>query len=95
MKELLHRIHLSPDRPIRLPYSHMPLAHYHKLRQVLSEMEEHEIICKSSSELSSLLVLVWKKNGDLSFCVDYRWLNACTTKDGHPLPHKVDCLAVI
>ncbi len=84
-KDLFHRIHLADDRHVRLPYRRVPPAHYHKLRQVLSEMEEHEIIRKSSSEWASPLVLIWKKNVDLRICVDYRWLNACTTKDAHPL----------
>ncbi len=94
-KDLFHRIHLADDRHVRLPYRRVPPAHYHKLRQVLSEMEEHEIIRKSSSEWASPLVLVWKKNVDLRICVDYRWLNACTTKDAHPLPHQADCQAAL
>ncbi|KAL7833124.1 hypothetical protein SRHO_G00301420 [Serrasalmus rhombeus] len=94
-KDFSHRIHLSDDRPFRLPYRHVPPGHYHKLRQVLSEMEEREIIRKSSSEWASPLVLVWKKSGDLRICVDYRWLNARTTKDAHPLPHQADCLAAL
>ncbi|KAI2666765.1 Retrovirus-related Pol polyprotein [Labeo rohita] len=40
-------------------------TYYQKLRQVLSEMEERDIIRKSSSEWASPLVLVWKKSGDL------------------------------
>ncbi|KAL7865118.1 hypothetical protein SRHO_G00103650 [Serrasalmus rhombeus] len=94
-KDFSHRIHLSDDRPFRLPYRRVPPGHYHKLRQVLSEMEEREIIRKSSSEWASPLVLVWKKSGDLRICVDYRWLNARTTKDAHPLPHQADCLAAL
>ncbi|KAL1248013.1 hypothetical protein QQF64_023389 [Cirrhinus molitorella] len=58
-------------------------------------MEERELIRKSSSEWASPLVLVWKKSGDLRICVDYRWLNARTTKDAHPLPHQADCLAAL
>ncbi len=94
-KDFFHRIHLADDWPFRLPYRRVPPAHYHKLRQVLSEMEEREIIRKSASEWASPLVLVWKKSGDLRICVDYRWLNARTTKDAHPLPHQADCLAAL
>lgn len=42
-----------------------------------------------------LLVLVWKKNGDLRLCTDFRWLNARTVKDAHPLPHQADVLAAL
>lgn len=94
-KDFVHRIHLSDDRPFRLPYRRVPPRQYHKLRQVLTEMEERELIRKSNSEWASPLVLVWKKNGDLRICVDYRWLNARTVKDAHPLPHQSDCLAAL
>lgn len=94
-KEFVHRIRLSDDRPFRLPYRRVPPAQYQKLRSILSEMEEQDIIRKSNSEWASPLVLVWKKNGDLRVCVDYRWLNARTVKDAHPLPHQADCLAAL
>ncbi len=94
-KEFVHHIHLSDDRPFRLPYRRVPPAQYHKLRSVLSDMEEQEIIRKSYSEWASPLVLVWKKTGDLRVCVDYRWLNTQTIKDAHPLPHQADCLAAL
>ena len=58
-------------------------------------MEEKEIIRKSSSEYASPLVLVWKKNGDLRLCTDFRWLNGRTVKDAHPLPHQADVLAAL
>lgn len=64
-KEFVHRIHLSDSRPFRFPYRRVPPAEYHKLRKVLSEMEEQEIIQKSCSEWALPLVLVWKKSGEL------------------------------
>lgn len=94
-KDIVHRIHLTDDRPFRLPYRRVPPGQYQKLREALSEMEEKDIIRKSSSEWASPLVLVWKKNGDLRICVDYRWLNARTVKDAHPVPHQADCLAAL
>lgn len=90
-----HRIHLTDDRPFRLPYRRVPPAHYQKLRQVLTDMEEKGIIRKSSSEYASPLVMVWKKDGGLRICTDFRWLNARTVKDAHPLPHQSDCLAAL
>lgn len=55
-----------------------------------SEMEERDIIRKNTSEYASPLVLVWKRTGDLRLCMDFRWLNARTIKDAHPLPHQAD-----
>lgn len=94
-KEFEHRIRLTDERPFRLPYQRIPPAHYQKLRQALTEMEEQGIIRKSVSEYASPLVLVWKKDGSLCICTDFRWLNARTLKDAHPLPHQSDCLAAL
>ena len=91
----VHRVRLTDDRPFRLPYRRVPPAHYQKLRQTITEMEEQGIIQKSMSEYASPLVMVWKKNGDLRICTDFRWLNARTIKDAHPLPHQSDCLAAL
>ena len=95
VKDFVHRIHLMDDKPFRLPYRRVAPADYQKLRVVLNEMEERGIIRKSTSEYASPLVLVWKKNGDLRLCTDFRWLNARTVKDAHPLPHQEDCLAAL
>lgn len=95
VKDFVHRIHLVDDRPFRLPYRRVPPAQYQKLRVALNEMEERGIIRKSTSEFASPLVLCWKKNGDLRICTDFRWLNARTVKDAHPLPHQADCLAAL
>lgn len=95
VKEYTHRIHLTDNRPFRLPYRRVPPAHYQKLRQVLTDMEEKGIIRKSSSEYASPLVMVWKKDGGVRICTDFRWLNARTLKDAHPLPHQSDCLAAL
>lgn len=96
VKGYTHRIHLTDDRPFRLPYRRVPPAHYQKLRQVLTDMEERGIIRKSSSEYASPLVMLWKKDGGLRICTfDFRWLNARTLKDAHPLPRQSDCLAAL
>lgn len=36
-----------------------------------------------------------EKDGTLRICTDFRWLNARTIKDAHPLPHQSDCLAAL
>ncbi|KAJ8396773.1 hypothetical protein AAFF_G00013720 [Aldrovandia affinis] len=94
-KGFVHRIHLSGTKPFRLPYRRLSPSHYEKLREALDEMEEREMIRKSTSEHASPLVMVWKKNGDLRLSTDFRWLNMRTVKDAHPLPHQVDALAAL
>lgn len=53
------------------------------------------IIRKSIIEYTSPRVMVWKKSGDLRICTNFRWLNAKSVKDAHPLPHQSDCLAAL
>ena len=48
-----------------------------------------------ATQYASPLVLVWKKDGSLHICTDFRWLNAKTVKDAHPLPHQADTLAAL
>lgn len=93
--DFVHRIRLVDDKPFRLPYRRVPPCHYEKLRTALNDMEELGIIRKSQSEYASPLVLVVKPNGDLRICNDFRWLNARTVKDAHPLPHQTDSLAAL
>lgn len=57
-KGFVHRIRLTDDRPFRMPYTTVPPAHYQKLHQVLTDMEEKGIIRKSISEYASPLVMV-------------------------------------
>lgn len=94
-KDFVHCIHLKDEWPFRLPYRRVSPADYHKLKVVLDEMEEKGIIRKSCSEWASPLVLVWKKNGDLRVCTDFRELKRCTFKDAFPLPHRSDALAAL
>ena len=56
------------------------------------EMQEHGVIQPSSSPWASPIVLVRKKDGTLTICVDYRHLNSVTKPDTFPLPRIDDLL---
>ena len=48
-------------------------------------MLESGAIRPSQSAWCNAMVLVWKKDGGLCFCIDFHCLNACTKKDSYPL----------
>ena len=55
-------------------------------------MLEVGAIHPSQSPWCNVVVLVWKKDGTLHFCVDFRCLNARMKKDSYPLPHIQEAL---
>lgn len=63
--------------------------------QHLKEMLEAGVVVPSSSESAPPVVLVHKKDGGVSWCVDYRRLNSLTLKDAYPLPKIDECLDVL
>ena len=52
----------------------------------MMEMLEAGAICSSQSPWCNPVILVCKKDGDLSFCIDFCKLNTRTEKDSYPLP---------
>ena len=60
---------------------------YDDVRVHIQDMLDIGAICKSHSPWASAVVLVWKKDNGLTFCIDLRKLNNWTVKDAYSLPH--------
>ena len=60
---------------------------YDDVKAHLQEMLDMGAIHKSHSPWASAVVLVWKKDGSLRFCIDLRKLKNWTIKDVYLLPH--------
>ena len=60
---------------------------YDDVRAHIQEMLDISTICKLHSPWASMVVLIWKKDGGLRFCIDLRKLSNWTVKDAYLLPH--------
>jgi hypothetical protein len=59
---------------------------------MLEDMKSKGVIEESDSPWLLPVVLVWKEDGSLCFCIDYRRLNDVTKKDCFPLSRIDDTL---
>ena len=87
-----HEICIENGEPFKEWFWHIPPPLLEEVRTSLRDMLEAGVIHPSQSPWCNVVVLVWKKDGTLHFCVDFRCLNACTKKDSYPLPHIQEAL---
>ena len=90
-----HVINTGDQGPIRQPVRRMPFALRSEVDQMVGDMLDQGVIEPSSSPWASPMVLVWKKDGGMRFCVDYRRLNHVTKLDEFPLPRIDDTLDLL
>ena len=81
-----HEICIKNDEPFKEQFQCIPPPLLEEVRASLQDMLEAEVIHLSQSPWCNAVVLVWKKDGTLHFCMDFRCLNACMRKDSYPLP---------
>ena len=84
--QVKHNIKLTNDEPFKEWFQHIPPLLLEEVRTHMNDMLQAGAIRPSSSPWCNAVVLVWKKDGGLCFCIDFRKLNARTKKDSYPLP---------
>ena len=82
-----HKIEVMDWMPFKQCYQCIPPHMYDDVRAHIQEMLDIGAIQKSHSPWDSAVVLVWKKDISLGFCIDLRKLNNWTIKDAYSLPH--------
>lgn len=80
------KILLRDETPIYQTPRRLAESEKKEVDRQLEEWLDNGIIRPSSSDFSSPIVLVRKKNGSTRICIDYRKLNKQVVKDRYPLP---------
>ena len=81
-----HMIELLDEEPFKEKFRRIAPPLLDEVWEHLQEMLDGGAIRPSQSAWCNVVVLVWKKDGGLRFCIDFRRLNTRTTKDSYPLP---------
>ena len=76
-----HKITLTDQTPFKEHYRCIPPHMYDDMRAHIQEMLDIRAIHQLHSLWASAVVLVQKKDGGLTFCIDLRKLNSRTVKD--------------
>ena len=87
-----HKIRIENGKPFKEHFRRIPPPLLEEVRASLRDMLEAGAIHPSQSLWCNAVVLVWKKDGTLCFCVGFRCLNARMKKDSYPLPHIQEAL---
>ena len=81
-----HAITTGSAQSIRLAAYRVPHTYQVAVHKELREMEQAQIIERSTSPWAAPIVPVRKKDGSMRLCVGYRRLNAVSQTDAYPMP---------
>ena len=88
-----HEIKLSNSMPFEDRYRCIPPHEFEEVRKHLQDMLKVGAIRKSVSPWASPVVLVWKEDGSLRFCIDLQKLNSQSLPYSLPrIEESLDCL---
>ena len=82
-----HNIQLMDQTPFKEHYQCILPYMYDDVRANIQEMLDISAIHRSYSPWASTVILVWKKDSGLRFCINLRKLNNWTVKDTYSLPY--------
>ena len=74
--KIRHEIKLDNETPFKDCYHHIPPHQFEEVQKHLQDMLDIGAIRWSCSPWASAIVLLWKKDGSLRFCIDLRHLNS-------------------
>ena len=87
-----HVIKVTDNAPFKEWFRWIPLPLVEEDHTHLQEMLDSGMIYPSQSAWFNVVVLVWKKDGGLHFCIDFCCLNAHMKKDSYQLPRIQEAL---
>ena len=87
-----HEICIENNEPFKERLWHIPPPLLEEVCTPLRDMLKAGGIHLSQSPWCNMVVLVWKKDITLCFCMDFRHLNTHTKKDSYPLPRIQEAL---
>lgn len=90
--ELQMNINLTNDQPVQKNYLSIPRPLYPEVKGYIEDLLNRGFSQKSTSQFSSSVVCVCKKDGGMRLCIDYRELNRKTAPDRHPIPRIQEAL---
>ena len=85
-------INLTDQIPVNEAYRHLPRKLYEDVKAYLNDLVVNGWIQESSFDYASPIVCIWKKDGTMRLCCDYRKLNLKTQAERQPIPRVQDLL---
>ena len=85
--QVKHSIKVTNNEPFREQFRHILPPLLEEVRTHVNDTLQAGAIQPSSSPWCNAVILIWKKDSGLCFCIDFRKLNTRTKKDSYPLPH--------
>ena len=87
-----HKIEVMDSKPFKERPRNITSGLLEEVKDHLDHMLNVGAIKPSKLAWSNAVVLVWRKDGGLRFCINFQRLNAQTWKDAFPLPQIHDAI---